>query len=100
LLAQYARNARVIEEGSGIKNLDEIVTTLERKQIPYCSCPNQIILLARNCFRFGAELGNTHQEVSAISLSHNDEGSQEAAIITDEKEIVKRSNLSVASIFL
>jgi hypothetical protein len=38
--------------------------------------------------------------ISAINLSHNEDESQEAAIITDEKEIVKRSNLSVASIFL
>jgi hypothetical protein len=38
--------------------------------------------------------------VSAVSLTHNEEGSQEAAIITDEKEIIKRSNISVASIFL
>jgi hypothetical protein len=38
--------------------------------------------------------------VSAISLTHNEEGNHEAAIITDEKEIVKRSNISVASIFL
>lgn len=38
--------------------------------------------------------------LSAISLTHSDETNDEGALITDSKDIIKRSNLSVASIFL
>lgn len=38
--------------------------------------------------------------VSAVCLSQTDEDGLEAAIITEEKEIIKRSNISVASIFI
>ena len=78
LLAQYTRNARVIEEafevikeGSGIKNLDEIVTTFIKSEEQNYSLWNYVNQLGIECDIFEEQNAQLDRETNKHMSVHN-----------------------------